>query len=295
MLRTVPFSFFALTSAISLLAQALPEPEAGAAASDPPQQESWFEESNVDPSTEEPSAGKANEPDSAKAPKPTGTAVPAKPATTTPAPTIDVVRDPAGDRPVDAEKKTRGARRHDGFYLRLSLGGGSLGARGYRYDTLDQRHDYEFQGDALSSDIMIGGTPAPGVTLGGAYLTNYAARRDYYDGAEQADSWMSFGIVGPFIDIFPNPRRGFHFGGAIGPAATASFDDRSEERAVAVGFGGSVWAGYDFWVSDQWSLGAVLRLSGGRVETPAARNLDFPDRDQLGIASGALLISALYH
>jgi len=291
MFRTVPISFVALVSALSFSAQARAEPEAGAEAPAPSEQGSWFEETQAEPSSESPSATKEDA--SKSTPKATAPAQ-AKPASSSPAPAINVVSDPAGDHPADAEPKTRGARRHDGFYLRLSLGGGSLGARGYRYDALDQRHAYEFEGNALTTEIMIGGTPAPGVTLGGAYLGNYAARRDP-DAAGQPDSWMSLGIVGPFIDVFPNPRRGFHFGGAIGPAGTASYDDNSEERAVAFGFGGSLWAGYDFWVSDQWSIGAELRLSAARVETPAARNLDFRERDQLGVGSGALLISALYH
>src|SRR5262245_57904989 len=115
MFRTVPLSFLALTSALSVTAQAMPEPEAGTA-SEP--QDSWFEEPAVEQSNQAAPAATPNDGDSAKT---TGTRPRSKPTTrqaSTP-PTIDVTRDSTSDRAVDTERKSRSARRHDGFYLRL--------------------------------------------------------------------------------------------------------------------------------------------------------------------------------
>jgi hypothetical protein len=203
----------------------------------------------------------------------------------------DPVKDEASETP-----KRKGVRTHDGFYLRMSLGGGSIAARGDRYDAVGTRSEYSFEGNALSADLLIGGSPMPGFAIGGAYLTSYAARERDAEGdtGEGGDAGMSFGMIGPFVDIYPDPRGGFHLGGMVGPAATVTYDDRYEERTAAVGFGGSLWLGYDFWIGEQWSLGGVLRASAARVETPPNRDLQ-PDEDRLGVGSVALLVSATYH
>lgn len=230
----------------------------------------------------------AEEPAPAAAPAPASAESPAK---------ATAAEDPVADRAVAPPRRSPGARRHDGFYLRLSLGGGTLGARGERYDQYGVRSDYDFRGNMLSGDVMVGGTPAAGLVLGGAYLGDYAATQRDREQSADGDAGMSFAIVGPFIDFFPDPTSGFHVGGMLGPAATFTHDDRYEERSAAVGFGGSVWVGYDFWISDNWSMGGMLRASGGRVETPDSRRLEreLEDRDRLGVGSIALMVTALHH
>lgn len=212
------------------------------------------------------------------------------------------------EKPADAKKdtppdpkaeKNPSVRKHDGFYLRLSMGGGSVAARGDRYDPEQNRSDYDFEGDAFSADIMVGGTPAPGIVLGGAYLVNSAvSRSEVGEENREMDSAFAYGMVGPFLDIFPNPKSGFHLGGALGPAASVSYDEDENQQSVAMGFGAAAWIGYDFWISDQWSLGGMLRVQGARVETPKSRRLeehDSPNHDRLGIGSASLMLTALYH
>jgi hypothetical protein len=209
----------------------------------------------------------------------------------TKAPVVNVSDPERDDTTVPTRKQ--GVRTHDGFYLRMSLGGGSVAARGYRSDSAGAEQEYSFEGNAVQGDLLIGGTPMPGLVLGGAYLGSYAARSQETE-RDGTDVGMSFGVVGPFIDIYPDPRGGLHLGGMLGPAASVTYDDRYEEKTAAVGFGGGVWVGYDFWIGDQWSLGGVLRASAARVETPPNREL-LEERDRLGIASVALLVSATYH
>jgi hypothetical protein len=102
----------------------------------------------------------------------------AEPASESAAPTQGAIelRDPARDEPAATKPRPRGARLHDGFYLRMSIGGGSVAARGERYDESDAATDYSFAGNALLADLAVGGTPSPGLVLGGAYLGSYAAR-----------------------------------------------------------------------------------------------------------------------
>jgi hypothetical protein len=142
---------------------------------------------------------------------------------------VIVVSDPVKDEPAEKPRRPRGARLHDGFYLRMSVGGGSLAARGDRYDAGGAASDYSFTGNALHFDIAVGGTPTPGLVLGGTYLGSYGARgaRGRMDGADTTgDTGMSFSLIGPFLDVYPEPRGGFHVGGMLGLAGTASHDDR---------------------------------------------------------------------
>jgi hypothetical protein len=205
---------------------------------------------------------------------------------------VQVVVDPERDEPVAGKPPRPGARLHDGFYLRLSIGGGSMVARGERYDASETGTDYSFEGNALAAEIAVGGSPTPGFVLGGAYQGVYAARGGPRHG--DADTGISLALVGPFVDIYPDPRDGFHLGGMLGAAVTASHDERYEERSAALGFGGSLWVGYDLWIANQWSIGGLVRASAARVETPQNRVLDL-ERDRLGVASVALLVSAVYH
>jgi hypothetical protein len=281
MIRTVSLSCFAMVSLIAGLASA--DPDSG-----------WAEDESAaaaDEQTAEPVAAEAEE---APSPKPAPEKEKAKPATQ------KASDDPVRDRAPEKLEKNPTAHKHDGFYLRLSMGGGSVGARGDRYDAYQNRSDYEFQGNAFSFDAMVGGTPAPGIVVGGAYLANYAAARSKYGEDPtfgEGDAGFSYGMVGPFVDVYPNPRKGFHIGGSLGPAVSVSYDDAGEQQSIAAGFGAAAWIGYDFWVGDQWSIGGMFRVQGASVETPDSRDMreESPNHDRLGIGSASLMLTALYH
>src|SRR5439155_18501288 len=82
-----------------------------------------------------------------------------------------------------------------------------------------------------------------------------------------SDANMNFGLLGPFIDWYPDPEGGFHFGGMLGVAVlTASNPDTGNTTASDTGFGGAIGAGYDFWIAPEWSLGILGKLMGGTVQ-----------------------------
>jgi hypothetical protein len=142
---------------------------------------------------------------------------------------------------------------------------------------------------------MMGGTPARGLVIGGAYIFSAAEKAPSYS-SKNADKGMSFGLVGPFIDFYPNPREGFHVGAALGIAGTVTSDENQDERVSAFGGGGSAWVGYEFWIGKQWSLGGVLQATGARVQTPERmEDAPTPERDTLRVGSVALLASMTYH
>jgi hypothetical protein len=97
------------------------------------------------------------------------------------------------------------------------------------------------------------------------------------------------GALGPFVDWFPNDRKGLHFGAMIGLALLGLQNDSGK---LSSGIAGSLWGGHDFWVADQWSLGGEARVAG------VSAKRDFSD---LGgtmndkALSIELLFTALYH
>jgi hypothetical protein len=175
---------------------------------------------------------------------------------------------------------------HDGFYLRASIGFGSLSAG---FDDNDPSgKDLTGSGATLGFDLMVGGSPSPGLALGGGFLAQGAFPTELERGNYRQDRSISAFIVGPFIDGFPNANRGWHIGGLVGLAAVnveqADEDGVSETR----GFGGAVFLGYDFWVAEEWSVGPMLRVSG----TLTSNQDDDVDASTFSTLVG---FTALYH
>lgn len=160
-----------------------------------------------------------------------------------------------------APKVQRSYRLHDGFYIRGSVGLGSLGA------TFDDDHpsrgDLSGSGLSMGADLMVGGSPSPGLALGGALLAQGAFSAEFERGSEFAeDRSLSVYLIGPFLDGFPVPTKGWHLGGMIGIAGLTIEESEDDAVSETFGFGGSAWFGHDFWVADEWSMGPMLRLTG---------------------------------
>ncbi len=195
---------------------------------------------------------------------------------------------PAYEAPPPAEA-ARGVHLHEGFYLRLSLGPG-FGTFSGQVGPNDSELDGS--GVALSGNIMIGGTPAPGLVIGGA-TAGHTMPRPSYDGGPfvKGKPAASMGLLYGFVDYFPNPHRGLHLGGGAGLASFSyrESEDDGADQPISFGLGGAAWIGYDFWVSKQWSLGIETRVLGGHVS-----GRDDPDRSFTTFGS-AVLFTALYH
>jgi len=179
---------------------------------------------------------------------------------------------------------TRSYRLHDGFYTRASMGFGPIGAS--LDDGDPSGRDLEGSGTAFGFDLMIGGSPSPGVAIGGALLVQAAVSADVDRGGGTPSEDRNFSslIIGPFIDGFPMANKGFHLGGTLGLAAL-DFEGGGGDTA---GFGGAAWVGYDFWVAEEWSVGPLFRL-GGTLTTNDDDDLDASSMSAL------FLFTALYH
>ncbi|HYQ40849.1 MAG TPA: hypothetical protein VER11_02745 [Polyangiaceae bacterium] len=184
----------------------------------------------------------------------------------------------------------RGARLHDGFYLRLGVGLGLGGA----LVSSDSKSvgDYSFGGGAGAFDVWLGGTPIPGLAMGAALsgLGLGSTERSVDGNRVSGDVSGSMGLLGYFVDVFPDPVRGLHFGGALGLASARAEVKDSGRKFEGGGFGLQAWGGYDFWVSPQWSLGGMLRFIGS-----VTREDDAGVAYRTSLGAVTLCFTALYH
>jgi hypothetical protein len=168
---------------------------------------------------------------------------------------------------------------HDGLYLRLGLGIGRLGA----HFTTDESADFGGSVDGSVAnvsgvfEVAVGGTPAPGLVLGGGLWFDGTGRHATHDlkvnGTPTQNlrfDGVDLGLVGPFVDYYINPRLGFHVQAALGVAivTVGRGDDgpHSYDQTLG-GLGFMLGTGYEWWVADQWSMGAIVRLLYGTVES----------------------------
>jgi len=191
-------------------------------------------------------------------------AEPQAPAVTAP-PTIDLSTEPPA-KPVQ-----RNYHLHEGFYLRASVG------FGYYYGSFSDGNrpnlDFNEHGGSMSLDLLIGGSPSPGLSIGGALLVDPLFGAEY---SRDGNSLGSHGgvsmLIGPFIDAFPEPTKGWHLGGMFGLAGQGfqNVNANTDGRERAIGIGGAAWFGYDFWVASEWAAGPQFRVMGARTSNSKA-------------------------
>lgn len=185
---------------------------------------------------------------------------------------------------------------HDGFYLRLAAG---IGGGHASISNDSGGPNFGMGGAGLALNLWIGGTPWRGIALGG--MASGQVINDGNTVVEGRETQLGSGgglfMVGPFVDVFPDPLRGLHFGGSLALAAlNAKGDSHVLRDTLAVrdysgaGLGASAWIGYGGWVGQEFSLGGLVQLSGfgtGQKE-------DGVDRKASGWTL-SLSLTALYH
>ncbi len=184
----------------------------------------------------------------------------------------------------------RGVHFHDSFYLRMALGAGLGGA----LVSSDAKSigDYSFAGGGAALDLWIGGTPSPGFAMGAAISAlGLSSSHRKVDGQRiDGDVSGGTGLLGYFVDVFPDPAQGLHFGGALGLASGNAEIKGSNRKFQGGGLGLEAFGGYDFWVSSDWSLGGMLRFVGS-----VARDKQDDVSYEASIGAATLSFTALYH
>ncbi|MBN1605036.1 MAG: hypothetical protein JW940_00300 [Polyangiaceae bacterium] len=158
----------------------------------------------------------------------------------------------------------RTLRVHDGLYLRLNGGIGFVKAR--TSGGSDGSGDLQLRGSDMALDLLVGGSPSPGVTLGGGMFMNLLLAADAEPDDRRGTRDVGILVIGPFIDGFPRPKKGWHLGGSLG-LAVASIEDigPSGDTRRTGGFGALAWGGYDAWIGDDWCVGGLMRLGMTRT------------------------------
>ncbi len=153
--------------------------------------------------------------------------------------------------PTEGTNEERTFRVHDGFYLRMAFG---FGYQAMAFNDVPQADGMEASGMGIDASLLIGGTPGRGIVIGGMFTG-----ADMF--AEKGDH-LSFAF-GPFIDVYPNPRGGWHMGFMLGFNGQSVRDTaHNDQLFMLYGGAASFWAGYEAWVSGDWSMGGMLKAQG---------------------------------
>lgn len=215
----------------------------------------------------------------ADAPPPTPTPATPEPKPLPPSPLINLhVAEPA---PV----VERTYRRHDGFYFRSNVGF-LLGSMPVSSDS-PAHPGYRASGLGIELDVLVGGTPSVGLALGGGL-----SLQSIGTGSSSSGGLL---LVGPFVDGFPMPNRGFHVGGLLGFAASRTQRSSGVDELEGRGFGMATWIGDDFWVADDWSVGGMLRLTGAVTRDASADKGPAPYTLESSTYAVSLLFTVLCH
>jgi hypothetical protein len=122
-------------------------------------------------------------------------------------------------------------------------------------------------------DLQVGGTLGKGFVLGASELFIIVPEPQYEDSLAKFDmaGRLRLNVFGPFVDFYPNPRKGLHFGATIGLGWAFYRVNRGDRRedgsyrdddvpAPDPGPGLSPFVGYDFWIDEQLSFGVMARF-----------------------------------
>jgi hypothetical protein len=170
-----------------------------------------------------------------------------------PAPTIQLTpRKPMIDlaTPPPSAPEGREYHNHDGLSVRVNVGVGALIHGAIKSDA----GDANTSGLTLGYDLLIGGSPAPGFTLGGAVTGSLQLTGSWDD---NRSGNLNTVVIGPFAEGYPDSHGNLHFGATVG-FARVGYD--TGENGSALGVGGAFWAGSGVWVAPDWSVGGLLRL-----------------------------------
>jgi hypothetical protein len=204
-------------------------------------------------------------------------------------------------------------RRHDGFYFRFGLGVGR--AHDHMSTQVPIPTDREiffvptpFDGSGTATapvtEIAVGYTIGAGVALGfGSYtatlpkLTTEVVQRE---AGQYVFRLSQLALIGPFVDWYFDDEGGFHAQAAPGVstyvagAGEPKLGGPQAQAHTAVGFGFMLGVGYDWWVSDTWSLGLLARITYGTMDgtapAPEGQSVDFHHTAY----APAILVTATY-
>lgn len=156
--------------------------------------------------------------------------------------------------------------------------------------------DIKYSGGAVTGELALGGTPAPGFVL--AFGTSFATVPNPTAKAgdietSNANVNLNLTTVGLLADYYFDPRGGAHIQALIGMGQmSASNDSGDTSNENPIGFAMDLGGGYEWWVGEQWGIGVLGRLSYGSLKWKDSSS-DLETKHNVVVP--ALLLSATYH
>ncbi len=161
-------------------------------------------------------------------------------------------------------------RTHDGFYLQGDVGVGYLSSKSEKIAS----SQLTLSGVTTPFELLLGGTVGP-VVIGGGLFADYSpsptAKQEYAGTSTQEIPGFKMTFLGTvlFADIYPDVHGGMHFRPFLGYSdITLSYQGRSstnDPHGLVFGLAG----GYNWWVSDQWSIGVEGRFAYAPLKVTA--------------------------
>ncbi len=124
-----------------------------------------------------------------------------------------------------------------------------------------------YGGWGTALDTSLGRTVRPGLTVGGRWqIAAVSNANESYRGSTYAVSQTVrlLDTIAIFVNDFPNPRRGFHFGGSVGVLAASNLDTFYGTTSTGWGAAVSGHVGYEIFFSNRWSVGVLAGLAAYR-------------------------------
>jgi len=158
----------------------------------------------------------------------------------------------------EAAKEAHSIRRHDGFYLRFGFTIGYVSNDA----TAPGGIDTTSTGVGGFLDYAIGGTLGDGFVLAfGHHTIGVFSPTTKIEGVEvDFDNTTLIQVLGFMVDYFPDPEQGLHFAPTIGFGSVTILYEGRDSNDDRLGFGLGATIGYDFWIGEQWSLGAAAQV-----------------------------------
>lgn len=163
-----------------------------------------------------------------------------------------------------------GWHEHDRFYLRAATGLGPMlvsrrtTAGGTETSPLFVGDNSSMSGLTGGLEIAAGATPFEGIVIAGTillYELPNAEVRLADDTTVPLKTTFDLMIVAPTVDIFPRKSGGFHVGGGFGYADGTATVQQAPGIVGGKGLGLTASSGYGWWIEDDWSVGAMARVT----------------------------------
>jgi hypothetical protein len=155
-----------------------------------------------------------------------------------------------------------GYHAHDGFFMRLSLGGGGVSA---------SKSGEKYSGGSVAFGAAFGGAIAHNLILYGEVFGHSAHEPKHTVGKNSGtERGLDLGVagIGPGVAYYFMPLNLYLSGTLLLQQVSLSDSNNSNSSAdiTKVGLAGNLMVGKDWWVSDNWGLGVAAQLLLGSAK-----------------------------